>query len=620
VIAIENVRLFQDLEARNRDVTEALEQQTATSEILRVISSSPTDIQPVLDAVAENAARVCGATDAVLFRLDGGELRQVAHYGQIPNIAERVPVNRGWASGRSVIERRAIHIHDLEAESEAEFPIGKILQNPDPHRTVLALPLMREDVPIGAITIRRKEVCPFSDKQVELLKTFADQAVIAIENVRLFQELQARTGELARSVEELKALGEVGQAVSSTLDLETVLTTIVARAVQLSGTDGGAIYEFDEGTQEFRLRATHQMTQEYIEAIRETRVRLGGDSLTSRAAMSRAPMQVADMLDEPADPLREVVVRAGFRSLLVVPLLREERIIGALVVRRRVPGEFPGETVSLLETFATQSVLAIENARLFREIAEKSRQLEAASRHKSEFLANMSHELRTPLNAIIGFSEVLLERMFGEVNEKQVEYLEDILSSGQHLLSLINEILDLSKVEAGRMELELSTFDLPQTLENALTLVRERATRRGIALDLKVDDRVGPFVGDERKIRQVLLNLLSNAVKFTPEGGRVSLAAAPADGAVQIAVTDSGIGIAPADQGTIFEEFRQVGGASAQKQEGTGLGLTLAKKFVELHGGKIWVESVVGKGSTFTFTLPATPRPSPSTTDTESSG
>jgi signal transduction histidine kinase len=346
------------------------------------------------------------------------------------------------------------------------------------------------------------------------------------------------------------------------------------------------------------------MTQEYIEAIREVRVRLGGDSLPSRAAISRAPIQVADILKEPADPLRDVVVRAGFRSLLGVPLLREERIIGALVVRRRVPGEFPKETVSLLETFATQSVLAIQNARLFREIEEKGRQLEAASRHKSEFLANMSHELRTPLNAIIGFSEVMLDRMFGEVNEKQVEYLEDILSSGRHLLSLINEILDLSKIEAGRMELELSAFDLPQTLENALTLVRERATRREIRLDLALDDRLGEFIGDERKIRQVLLNLLSNAVKFTPEGGRIGVAAVLADGAVQIAVSDTGIGIAPEDQEAIFEEFRQVGGDYARKQEGTGLGLTLAKKFVELHGGKIWVESAVGKGSTFTFTLP----------------
>ena len=276
--------------------------------------------------------------------------------------------------------------------------------------------------------------------------------------------------------------------------------------------------------------------------------------------------------------------------------------MGGLVVWRNEAGRFPKEVLSLLETFATQSALALQNARLFSELGDKSQQLEVANRHKSEFLANMSHELRTPLNAVIGFSEVLLERMFGELNDKQAEYLQDILSSGRHLLSLINDILDLSKIEAGRMELELSTFDLPQAVADALTLVQERAGRHGIALDLTVDKGLGPFTGDERKFKQILLNLLSNAVKFTSEGGRVSVRAMPADGSVEIAVTDTGIGIAPKDQEAIFEEFQQVG--TARKHEGTGLGLTLTKKFVEMHGGKIWVKSEVGKGSTFTFTLP----------------
>jgi signal transduction histidine kinase len=279
-------------------------------------------------------------------------------------------------------------------------------------------------------------------------------------------------------------------------------------------------------------------------------------------------------------------------------------LIGCLGVTRKQPGEFPTETIDLLRTFATQSALAIQNARLFQEIADKSRQLEAASRHKSEFLANMSHELRTPLNAILGFSEVLAERMFGEVNAKQAEYLQDILSSGRHLLSLINDILDLSKVEAGRLELELGRFHLPTALDNALTLVRERATRHGITLTQAVDPGVADIVADERKVKQILLNLLSNAVKFTPEGGRVGLTATAAEKAITIAVRDTGIGIAPEDQAAIFEEFRQVGREDARKQEGTGLGLTLAKKFVELHGGRIWVESQVGQGSTFSFTLP----------------
>jgi signal transduction histidine kinase len=272
-------------------------------------------------------------------------------------------------------------------------------------------------------------------------------------------------------------------------------------------------------------------------------------------------------------------------------------------MNRKTPGEFPAETIELLQTFATQSALAIQNARLFREIAAKSQQLEAASRHKSEFLANMSHELRTPLNAVIGFSEVLLQRMFGELNAKQDEYLKDIYASGQHLLSLINDILDLSKIEAGRMELAPAPFHLPSALENAVTLVRERAARHGIALEFDLDPRLGEVVGDERKVKQVLLNLLSNAVKFTPEGGRISLKAGQRDGAVEISVTDTGVGIAPEDQTAIFEEFRQAG-SDEKRREGTGLGLTLAKKFVELHGGRIWVESELGRGSTFTFTLP----------------
>jgi len=599
VIAIENVRLFQGL-------TESLEQQTATSEILQVIASSPTDVQPVLDAVAENAARLCEATDAIIDRVDGDVLRRVAHHGTIPHgrrLGETIPISRLRNEGRAIMDRQAIHIHDLSTpEVRAEYPEIRAVGI----RTALVTPLLREGVPIGVIIIRRTEVRPFTDKQIALLKTFADQAVIAIENVRLFQELQARTGELAQSVEELNALSEVGQAVSSTLDLDTVLTTIVGRAVQLSGTNGGVIYEYNEATQEFVLRASHRMEKEVVEALQATPVR-PGQGATGQAATVRAPVQVSNIVEEresTATRVRPILARLGYRSVLAVPLLREERIIGALTVWRKEVGSFSNEVVNLLQTFATQSALAIQNARLFREIEDKSRQVEAASRHKSEFLANMSHELRTPLNAVIGFSEVLGEKMFGELNEKQSEYVDDIHSSGQHLLSLINDILDLSKVEAGRMELELAKFDLPLTVENAITLVRERATRHGITLDTAIDERLGDFVGDERKIKQVLLNLLSNAVKFTSEGGRIEIKAMPVDGSVEISVSDTGIGITSEDQATIFEEFRQVGTADAQKHEGTGLGLTLAKKFVELHGGRIWVESEVGKGSTFIFTLP----------------
>jgi two-component system, NtrC family, sensor kinase len=603
VIAIENVRLFKELQERNRDLTEALEQQTATSEILRVISGSPTDLQPVMDTIVQSAARLAEADQALIGRAEGDRIHWLSSFGAPINV-EGTPISRFLPSGRAILDRQTTQVEDV-AELTDEFPTVAKAHRELGVRSILATPLLREGTAIGVVLVRRTQVRPFTDKQIALLKTFADQAVIAIENVRLFQELEARTGELARSVEELKALGEVGQAVSSTLDLQNVLSTIVARAVQLSGTNGGVIYEYNETTQEFLLRASHHMEEELLEELRAAPIRLG-EGAVGRAASIRAPVQVSDILNEReyTARVRPVLARLGYRSILAVPLLREEKIVGGLVVWRQETGSFAPEVVNLLQTFATQSVLAIQNARLFREIEDKSRQIEAANRHKSEFLANMSHELRTPLNAIIGFSEVLGERLFGELNEKQAEYTEDILTSGRHLLSLINEILDLSKVEAGRMELEVATFDLPLAIDNARTFVRERATKHGITLDVAVDERLGDYVGDERKIKQILLNLLSNAVKFTPEGGRIGINAKQTNGAVEISVTDTGIGIAPEDQPKVFEEFRQVGTDYAHKTEGTGLGLTLAKKFVELHGGRIWVESEVGKGSKFTFTLP----------------
>ena len=608
VIAIENVRLFKELETRNRDLSESLEQQTATAEILRVISRSQTDVQPVFDTIVRSAARLCDGLFSALYEFDGELLRQVAQHNFNPEALEEVrrisPVRptRALGGGRAILERAVVHIPDVELDPE--YP-NKAVSRAIGFRSGLFVPMLREGAPIGVIMVARAEPGTFSGNEIELLKTFADQAVIAVENVRLFKELQARTAELTQTVEKLTALGEVSQALSSTLDLDTVLTTIVNRAVHLSGADGGQIFEYDEVAEEFQPRASNEV-EEVVAATQHTRLRKG-EGAVGRMAVTRETVQIPDIALEGAyeSRARGALLRSGRHALLAVPLLSEQRIVGGLVISRNAAGAFPVEVVELLQTFATQSALAIQNARLFREIEDKSRQLEAASRHKSEFLANMSHELRTPLNAVIGFSEVLIQRMFGALNDKQDEYLKDIYASGQHLLSLINDILDLSKIEAGRMELVPAPFHLPTALENAVTLVRERAARHGIALELDVDPGLGELVGDERKVKQVLLNLLSNAVKFTPEGGRISLKASRRDGAVEISVTDSGIGIAPEDQAAIFEEFRQVGGDETRKQEGTGLGLTLAKKFVELHGGRIWVESDLGLGSTFTFTLPA---------------
>ncbi len=608
VIAIDNVRLFKELEARNAELSETLARQTATGEVLRAISRAQTDAQPVFDIIAASALRLCGAGYGQVQLYDGELIHLAALQNVNPEGAEAIRrayplrVGEGNLGGRVIRTRGVVAIPDLLADPAYEY---KSTWETSGLRSLLGVPMLRDGEPIGAIAVGRAQPGPFPDKQIELLQTFADQAVIAIENVRLFTELQARTADLTRSVEQLTALGEVSRAVSSTLEVETVLDTIVSRASQLAGADGCSIYEYDEVAEQFQLRATYNLDAEFVEAIRAVPLRKG-EGLMGRATEMREPVQVPDITRPGSyrSSVRDALIRFGYRALLSVPLLREDQIIGSLSLNRKAPGEFPREVIDVLKTFATQSALAIQNARLFREIADKSRQLEAASRHKSEFLANMSHELRTPLNAIIGFSEVLLERMFGEVNDKQTEYLQDILSSGQHLLSLINDILDLSKIEAGRMELALARFHLPQALENAVTLVKERAARHGIALKLHVDPPLGEFVGDERKIKQVLLNLLSNAVKFTPEGGRITVKAVLTDGSVEISVSDTGIGIAPGDQGAIFEEFRQVGGAEARKQEGTGLGLTLTKKFVEMHGGRIWVESEVGRGSTFTFTLP----------------
>jgi two-component system, NtrC family, sensor kinase len=613
VIAIENVRLFTELETSNRELTTALDKQTATSDILRVISRSQTDVQPVFDAILTSAVHLLGAYAGVLTRLEGDQivLAALTSTDEAGDAAMRASYPHSLQSERAhaqaIRDRAPLNIADAHTDPrvpEAQHAIARARG----YRSLVVVPLLHHDEAVGAIALTRRAPGGFTDDEIALLKTFADQAVIAIENARLLTELQARTQELTRSVEQLTALGEVGRAVSSTLDLETVLSTIVARATELSGTDAGVIYEYDERHEVFLPRSTQRLEAEIVETMLATPVRKG-EGATGRLAEAQEPIQLPDILAAPAESrVRGALVRAGYRALLAVPLVREDRLLGGLTVIRKTTGEFAPEIIELLQTFATQSALAIQNARLFLEIEDKSRQLEVASQHKSEFLANMSHELRTPLNAIIGFSEVLAEGMFGEINDKQAEYLRDILESGRHLLSLINDILDLSKIEAGRMELEPSDFDLPAAIDNALTLVRERAGRRGITLGRAIDEHVGTIRGDERKVKQVLLNLLSNALKFTPEGGRIDVRAAVTDGMVEVSVADTGVGIAPEDQEAVFEEFRQVGTA-AKKVEGTGLGLALSRKFIELHGGRIWVKSELGQGSTFTFTIPARREP-----------
>jgi len=623
VIAIENARLFHELAARNREVTDALAQQTATSEILRIISRSRTDVQPVFDIIAERSAKLCDADVGVVSRIDGELIRLAALYGVtqqgVKAIGRVFPMRLDMetVTARAVRTRSVVHVFDVLADSA--YATTKAAQA-GRFRTALGVPMISEGEVAGVIFVGRSVPRLFSDRQVELLELFADQAVITLQNARVFNQLEAQTRQLTQSVEELRALGEVGRVLSSTLNLETVLNTIASRAAELTGIEGASMFEYDEAREEFTFHTSYRVPDEVAAALQATRIRKGEGAL-GRLALTPEPVQIIDIADEASyqSRVRNMLVRRGWRSLLAVPLVRENRLLGGLVVNRSVPGAFPPEVIELLKTFAAQSALAIQNARLFREIEQKSRELESASRHKSEFLANMSHELRTPLNAIIGFSEVLAERMFGDVNEKQAEYLADILESARHLLSLINDILDLSKIEAGRMELESASFDLPAAIDNTLILVRERAQRRTIDLTRSVDARLGVVVADERKVKQVLLNLLSNALKFTPEGGRIEVSARTHDGVAEVSVHDTGIGIAAADQEAVFEEFRQVG-AATKKAEGTGLGLAISRKFIELHGGRIWVSSEPGAGSTFTFTLPLKPPTAPGAAATPGAG
>ncbi len=588
VIALENVRLFNETKA-------ALEQQTAISDILKVISASPTDIQPVLDAIAVSAGRFAAAEDAAVMLVRDGELHPSAHQGPVA-MPTSTPLDRGSVAARAVLEVRTVHSADVT--TDPEFPLSRrfaLGDGANGQRAVLAAPLVRGDVAIGAIVLRRREPLAFSDRQIELVQTFADQAVIALANTRLFKETQEALERQTATAELLAAMSQ------SAFDLKPVFEMVLDKSLALCRAEYGWIRQTDRESNG-RMVASRRPDDA---GLLGPDVQIGRTaSIMGRAFREQRTVHIRDVTVDPTVADSRSMVAIGARTGLGVPLLRGDDVLGVLVLVRLEVQPFTEREIELVESFARQAAIAIENVRLFNEIQEKSAQLEVANRHKSVFLANMSHELRTPLNAIIGFSEVLIQRMFGELNAQQADYLEDIRSSGTHLLSLINDILDLSKIEAGKMELELSSFSLVAALDNAITLIRERASSHGIRLQVEVAPPLDTVVADERKLKQVMVNLLTNAVKFTPDGGTVSVRASREPDAITVAVHDTGIGIAPEDQQRIFEEFTQATHQGDRSREGTGLGLSLTRRIVELHGGTIGVQSVPGKGSTFTVALP----------------
>ena len=601
--------LEQKVEQRTAELREALEQQTATSRILHVLANSPTELNPVFDAITSYALRLCQADVCVVYLHDQGSFDAIAFQGAVPAFEEflrrgRVQPGPGTALGQAARRGEAIHIADIteEAAYRERDPVRVASAELQGVRTMLAVPMLHEAALVGVVTLGRHRVQPFSDKQIALTTIFANQAAIALEDFRLFQQLQARTRELARSVEELEALADVTHAVSSTLDVQTVLTTIVARAVALSGGDAGVIYEHDEASGALRLRATDGLTPELLTALETLQISSHGPIESEEWTDTDHLMNILTDGSLGAKP-DDLLGKTGFQWSVGVPLSFERQNLGLLVILRYQPGALPSHALQLLQTFAGHSVLAIHNARLFRQVQEKSRQLEVASQHKSQFLANMSHELRTPLNAILGYAELILDGVYGDIPGQINEVMVRVEKSGRHLLGLINDVLDLSKIEAGRLRLTLDEYSMSEVVQAVLMATESLASEKKLGLKATVASNLPLGRGDERRLMQVVLNLVGNAIKFT-EVGEIRIDVAACEGRFIVSVTDTGPGVADEDHDRIFEEFHQVDTSSTKQKGGTGLGLAISKRIVEMHGGRIWIESTVGRGSAFRFTIP----------------
>ena len=601
------------MQARTRELSTALDQQTATSEVLGVISGSPGELDPVFHAMLANATRLCEAKFGDLYLMEGDAFRICAQHGAPPAYVEerqRNPVMRagpGTGVARAAQTRQAVHIADVRAEpAYAECdPMRLATADLAGARTLLAVPMLKENAVLGVIGIYRQEVRPFSAKQIELVTNFARQAVIAIENTRLLGELRQRTDDLSESLQQQTATADVLKVISrSTFDLEAVLQTLVESAARLCDANKATITRQKDGVF-FRAEA-YGFSREFIDYVRDVPVKPERGTVTGRALLEGKIIHIADVLADPDYSWSEAQRLGGFRTILGVPMLREGIPIGVLALTRDDVRPFTQKQIELVSTFADQAAIAIENVRLFYEIQEKNRQLAEASQNKSQFLSSMSHELRTPLNAIIGLTEMMVTNAARFGTEKAQEPLQRVNRAGTHLLGLINQVLDLSKIEAGKLELNPQTVQLVPLIDEVVGTARQLADQNKNRLTAEAPGDLGSLSVDPMRLRQILLNLLSNACKFTKEGEVKLQARRMADGrdGIELSVSDTGIGMTPEQQAKLFEEFTQADATTAQRFGGTGLGLAITRKLARMMGGDVTVTSEPGKGSVFTVRLP----------------